>query len=67
MREYALDFCEMGYEELIRQFHLSIVFQEIVGLVSTSFISPDRKIAFSKLLHRRYHELNEATDAYSNR
>jgi hypothetical protein len=67
MREYALDFCEMGYEELVRQFYLSIAFQEIVGLVSTSFISPDRKIAFSKLLHRRYHELNGATDAYSNR
>jgi hypothetical protein len=67
MREYALDFCEMGYEKLVRQFYLSIAFQEIVGLVSTSFISLVRKTAFSKLLHRRYHELKEAIDAYSNR
>jgi hypothetical protein len=67
MREYAFDFCEMGYEELVIQFHLSIAFQEIIDLVNISFISHTRKAAFSRLLHRRYQELKEVIDAYSNR
>jgi hypothetical protein len=67
MREYALDFCEMGYGALVAQFYLSIALQEILDLVSRSFISPMRQTAFSKLLHRRYHELKEVADACSNR
>lgn len=67
MREYALDFCEMGYEELVAQFHLSVVFEEIIDLVNTSFISPRRKAAFSRLLQRRYQELEEVIDVCSNR
>ncbi|MBI5273096.1 MAG: HipA domain-containing protein [Chlamydiia bacterium] len=67
MREYALDFCEMGYEELVVQVYLSIALQEIVDLVSASFISPTRKMAFSKLLTRRYQELKEVADADSDR
>ncbi len=67
MREYALDFCEMGFEELVTQFHLSIAFQEIIDLVNISFISHTRKAAFSRLLHRRYQELKEVIDAYYNR
>jgi HipA-like C-terminal domain len=66
MKEYALDFCEMGYEELVVQFYRSIALQEIVDLVNTSFISPVRIIAFSRLLHRRYDELKEVADASSN-
>ncbi|MFH1228997.1 MAG: hypothetical protein V1678_01060, partial [Candidatus Aenigmatarchaeota archaeon] len=64
MHEYALDFCEMGYEELVVQFYLSITLQEVIDLVSKSFISPMRKTAFSKLLHRRYDELKEVANAY---
>jgi HipA-like protein len=67
MRDYSLDFCEMGYEELVREFQLSIKFQELIDLVNVSFISPARKAAFSSLLYRRYQELKEANHAYSNR
>jgi len=66
MREYALDFCEMGYEELVMQFHLSIALRETINLVNISFISPTRKDAFSKLLRRRYQELKEVIDGHSN-
>ena len=67
MREYALDFYEMGYEELVAPFYRSIALREIIDLVHTSFISPARKEAFSGLLHRRHQELKEVVDEYSNR
>lgn len=67
IREYALDFWEMGYEELVTQFYRSIAFEEIIHLVNTSFISLIRKLAFSGLLSRRYQELKEVIDEYSNR
>ncbi len=67
MREYALDFWEMGYEELVAQFYRSITLQEITNLVNTSFISPARKSAFSRLLQRRYQELKEVIHEESHR
>jgi hypothetical protein len=66
MREYALDFCEMGYEDLVAQFYRSITLQKIIDLVDTSFITFVRKDAFSRLLQRRYQELKEVIDADPN-
>lgn len=66
MREYALDFCEMGYEELVLQFYSSLSLLEITDLVNTSFISALRKDAFLRLLYRRYQELKEVIDEYPN-
>lgn len=66
MREYALDFCEMGYEEIVTHFYRSIALQKIIDLVNKSFIIPLRKEAFSRLLHRRCQELKEVIDAYPN-
>jgi hypothetical protein len=67
MREYALDFCEMGYDELVVECYRSIVLSEILDLVNASFISLIRKDAFSSLLRKRYQELKGAIDEYSNR
>lgn len=67
MRDYVRDFWEMGYEELVTQFYLSIAIQELINLVNTSFISVLRKEAFSKLLQRRYEELKGEIHASSGR
>lgn len=57
MKDYVHEFKEKGFHDTILDFKKKIKMSEIQDLINDSFISDMRKQAFSRLIERRYKEL----------
>lgn len=62
MRDYVNEWSRLNFYNVIKEFKEKINIPKINDLVSHSFISPKRKQAFIRLIHKRYEELCEATN-----
>jgi hypothetical protein len=58
MKDYVSEFRRLGYETVVADFQKSIKLDEIDLCIENSFIEEKRKIAFKKLIARRYDEMS---------
>ena len=63
MRDYVEELCVLGYESRIKHLQNKIPINQIRALIHTSFCSDLMKAAFSRLIDKRYKELNDALAA----
>lgn len=64
MREYAVEFCQLGYFVFVQEFLNSIDMLKIRSIVSKSFISSNRKYALLSLVERRMQELKQTVELF---
>lgn len=60
MRDYVVEFIEMGYKAWVEEFLKNVEQAHIDKLIAESFLSEKRKQAFSSLINRRLMELKNA-------
>ena len=63
MTDYIQEFKRLGFEERILKFHKKIKMQTLLSLINSAFITTQRKMAFERLISKRYREM---CDALSN-
>lgn len=57
IKDYAAEFKQLGFTEVVASFHKAIKLEKIFLLVDNAFISQKRKEAFKRLIKNRYEEL----------
>lgn len=60
MKEYVLEFRRLGHEDVVRAFHAKIKMAKIIELIDKSFCSSLMKEALTKMVTKRFKELENA-------
>lgn len=60
MKDYVKEFSRLNYKDKVVSFNKRIDIKKILNLTDESFMSDKRKIAFKKLVEKRFKELNDA-------
>ena len=59
MKDYMIEFKRLGFVDSVQKFQKSVKIDHLLSIVDSSWISFKRKIAFKKLMTRRFREMQD--------